>query len=470
MPACRGVSLSAIALTAGLLGACTRPTPAPPRPDGTAVVVQVLDGDTAIMDIGGTEESVRFLGIDTPEIAHPDQPDECFGPEATARTAALLPPGTAVRLERDLEARDRYDRILAYVHRAEDDLFVNESLVRDGFADTLSIEPNRAHDATLAAARSEARAAGRGLWGRCPDLSRLPFLAVTTLAERLGRDADARLLIVNCDDLGISHAANVGVYESLRDGLATSATLMVPCPWARDAAERYMGEDIGVHLTLNAEYERYRWGPITQAPSLLDGDGGFPRTIQDLWDHADLDEVRRECRAQIERAILWGFDVSHLDSHMGTLQLRPEFFDVYLELAVEFGLPLRLSGASTERLIGFPFRRLAAEEGVVFPDHFVYVNGRRQPPGAREGPVRPAGRGHRDLRAPGGRHPRAAGHRRRLVIPGRRPPPRHRRRRLPGARRADRRRADRLPRAPRAATVELTGTRRKPAPPAVRGR
>ena len=136
-----------------------------------------------------------------------------------------------------------------------------------------------------------------------------------------------------------------------------------------------MGEDIGVHLTLNAEYERYRWSPITQAPSLLDGDGGFPRTIEDTWDHADIDEVRRECRAQIERAILWGFDVSHLDSHMGTLQLRSEFFAVYLEMALEFGLPLRLSGASTERLIGFPFRDLAAEQGVVFPDHFVYVQG-----------------------------------------------------------------------------------------------
>jgi predicted glycoside hydrolase/deacetylase ChbG (UPF0249 family) len=136
-----------------------------------------------------------------------------------------------------------------------------------------------------------------------------------------------------------------------------------------------MGEDVGVHLTLNAEYERYRWGPITQAPSLLDGDGGFPRTIEDVWDHADLDEVRRECRAQIERAILWGFDVTHLDSHMGTLQLRPEFFDVYLDLAVEFRLPLRLSGGSTERLIGFPFRDRAAEEGVVFPDRFLYVAG-----------------------------------------------------------------------------------------------
>jgi predicted glycoside hydrolase/deacetylase ChbG (UPF0249 family) len=198
---------------------------------------------------------------------------------------------------------------------------------------------------------------------------------VTSLAERLGYPPDARVLIVNCDDLGSSHAANVGVYEALRDGVATSASLMVPCPWAREAAARYRGEDVGVHLTLNAEYDLYRWGPITHCPSLLDGDGGFPRTIDDVWDHADIDEVRRECRAQVERAIYWGFDVSHLDSHMGTLQLRPEFFDVYLELAVDFGLPLRLSGASTERLVGFPFRRLATDEGVVFPDHFLLVPG-----------------------------------------------------------------------------------------------
>jgi predicted glycoside hydrolase/deacetylase ChbG (UPF0249 family) len=165
----------------------------------------------------------------------------------------------------------------------------------------------------------------------------------------------------------------VGVYEALRDGAGTSASLMVPCPWARDAAARHRGEDVGVHLTLNAEHDLYRWGPLTHAPSLLDGDGGFPRTCQDLWEHADLDEVRRECRAQVERAIYWGFDVSHLSSHMAVLELRPEFFDVYLELAVEFALPIRLGSASTERAVGFPFRRLAAEEGVVFPDHFLAV-------------------------------------------------------------------------------------------------
>src|SRR5262249_43030406 len=98
------------------------------------------------------------------------------------------------------------------------------------------------------------------------------------------------------------------------------------------------------------------------------GDGGFPRTVEDAWEHADVDEVRRECRAQIERAIVWGFDVSHLASHLGTLEPRPELFDVYLELAVEFGLPMRVGSRHDERLAGFPFGRRAAEEGAVVPD------------------------------------------------------------------------------------------------------
>lgn len=196
---------------------------------------------------------------------------------------------------------------------------------------------------------------------------------MTELSERLGHGADARLVIINADGLGLSHAATTGTYQSLREGLATSASIMIPAPWAREAAARYRGEDIGVHLTLNAEYDRYRWGPITHAPSLLDGDGGFPRTVDDLWDHADLDESRRELRAQIERAILWGFDVTHLNSHLAVLQLRPEFFDIYLDLAVEFDLPIRLSDASTERSVGFPFRNLAAAEGILFPDHVVSV-------------------------------------------------------------------------------------------------
>ncbi|MGH9022276.1 MAG: polysaccharide deacetylase family protein [Acidimicrobiia bacterium] len=198
---------------------------------------------------------------------------------------------------------------------------------------------------------------------------------MSTLATRLGHAPTTRLVVITCDDLGLTHSSNVGVYDSLRHGLATSASLLVPAPWSRHAAGRYRGEDVGVHLALNAEWDTLRWGPITHAPSLLDGDGGFPRTLVDLWDHADPDEVRKECRAQIERAIWWGFDVSHLDSHLGALWGRPELFDVYLGLAVDFALPVRLPPASEERRLGFPLRALASAAGVVFPDDFVYCRG-----------------------------------------------------------------------------------------------
>lgn len=193
---------------------------------------------------------------------------------------------------------------------------------------------------------------------------------MTTLAERLGYDAASKLVIVSCDDLGSCHAANIGVYRALREGIATCASVMVPAPWARHAAHLYEGDDIGVHLTLNAEHEMYRWGPITQAPSLLSGEGGFPRDVDDLWEHADPAEVLRECRAQIERARSWGFDVTHLAPHLSVITLRPEFFDIYLELAVEFRLPIRLPSTLSAEQAGFPFRRLADEEGIVFPDHF----------------------------------------------------------------------------------------------------
>jgi predicted glycoside hydrolase/deacetylase ChbG (UPF0249 family) len=191
-----------------------------------------------------------------------------------------------------------------------------------------------------------------------------------SFASRLGYSDDARLVIISCDDLGSCHGATEGVYQAIRDGVATCASIMVPAPWARYAADQYKGEDIGVHLTLNAEHPLYRWGPLTHAPTLLSGEGGFPRSVDDLWEHADSTEVLRECRAQIERALAWGIDVSHLAPHLTSITLRPEFFDVYLELAVEFKLPIRLPSTISADAAGFPFRQLAADEGIVFPDHF----------------------------------------------------------------------------------------------------
>jgi predicted glycoside hydrolase/deacetylase ChbG (UPF0249 family) len=192
---------------------------------------------------------------------------------------------------------------------------------------------------------------------------------VTALLELLGRRADDRLIVLVCEGLGSCNAANLGIEAAMTNGVATSARLQVPCPWARGAAAAHRGGDVGVALTVNAEYDNYRWGPITRAPSLLDGDGGFPRTAEDLGEHADVDEVRRECRAQIERAILWGFDPTHLGSHLDALCRRPELFDVYLDLAVDFDLPIGLPDPSLD--LGFPARRLAAEEGILSPDRVV---------------------------------------------------------------------------------------------------
>jgi micrococcal nuclease len=137
-------------------------------PPGEGKVIASVDGDTIDVRIGGTDERVRLLGIDTPESVDPRRPVECFGREASQRTAQLIPPGTHVRLERDVEARDKYGRLLAHVYRVDDGTYVNRTLLEEGFATTLTIKPNVAHTDELATAARTARDAKRGLWGACP--------------------------------------------------------------------------------------------------------------------------------------------------------------------------------------------------------------------------------------------------------------------------------------------------------------
>ena len=191
-----------------------------------------------------------------------------------------------------------------------------------------------------------------------------------SLVERLGYPADTRLVILNCDDIGSSHSANVASLEAMEKGVASSATLMVPCPWAKEAAAMFKGLDVGVHLTLTAEYRNYRWRSLTGAASLHDADGTLPRTTAEVWGKADLGDVRRELRAQIDQALAWGVDVTHLDSHMGTNQTEARFYEIYLELAADYRLPLRMADARAEARLGFPVRGPAAKLGLVHPDHF----------------------------------------------------------------------------------------------------
>jgi micrococcal nuclease len=134
----------------------------------SARLERVIDGDTIVAEVGGHEERVRFIGIDTPETVKPNTPVQCFGPQAHDLNARLLgAAGSALTLHFDRELRDRYDRLLAYIYRAQDGLFLNARLIDAGAARTLEIAPNTAHAAQLSDLQHTARAAGRGLWSAC---------------------------------------------------------------------------------------------------------------------------------------------------------------------------------------------------------------------------------------------------------------------------------------------------------------
>jgi len=165
-----------------------------------------------------------------------------------------------------------------------------------------------------------------------------------TLAERLGFEARDRIAVVHADDIGMCHAANAGAFEALANGPATCGSLMVPCPWFPEAAEHARanpGLDLGVHLTLNAEWPHYRWGPVAgrrAVPSLLDDQGHLPRTSLEVAARAKPEEVEIELCAQIDAALAAGIDVTHLDAHMGTA-FFPPFVEIYGRLAVDYGVP-----------------------------------------------------------------------------------------------------------------------------------
>jgi len=141
------------------------PSPPPGSPAGTRSVLRVVDGDTLIIE---PKERIRLIGVDAPESVAPARPVECMAREASRFLSELLPTGTAVRLDYDVERLDRYGRTLAYVWVDSTGLFVNAELVRRGFAQPLTIPPNVAHADQFADLALEARRADRGLWGSCP--------------------------------------------------------------------------------------------------------------------------------------------------------------------------------------------------------------------------------------------------------------------------------------------------------------
>src|SRR5215217_4956676 len=168
MPGLRLVALLLALAFAGceaLGGGSVQERPADRAPQ-VGRVVRVVDGDTIHVRLGGREEKVRYIGVDTPESVKPGTPVQCFAERASAYNERLVD-GERVRVVRDAEARDRYGRLLAYVYRARDDLFVNAALVRGGYAQPLTIPPNVAHAAEFRPLAAAARRAGRGLWSAC---------------------------------------------------------------------------------------------------------------------------------------------------------------------------------------------------------------------------------------------------------------------------------------------------------------
>jgi chitin disaccharide deacetylase len=170
-----------------------------------------------------------------------------------------------------------------------------------------------------------------------------------TLAERLGYPRDTKLLIVHADDLGMAHSVNAATLKAFETGLVNSGSIMVPCPWLSEIAAYARANpqaDLGLHLTLTSEWTHFRWGPVTpkdRVTSLLDKDGYFRLTESEAAQKADPKEVELEIRAQIERAKAMGIVPTHLDSHMGTLYQTKELFDVFLRVAREYKLPVRVA-------------------------------------------------------------------------------------------------------------------------------
>lgn len=199
------------------------------------------------------------------------------------------------------------------------------------------------------------------------------------LSERLGYKPTDKLLIVNCDDAGMCNSANLAVIDGQENGLITSSTIMMPCPWSgamTDYAKNHPEKDFGVHLTHTAEWRFYRWGPVApkeQVKGLCDPDGFLWRSVEEVYAHAKPEEALTEGRAQIMRALAEGVPVTHIDSHMGTMQYSPEYVRSYVQLAMEFNLPLRMPSQSTMLKFNQPnMREELSKQGLVFTDYFVY--------------------------------------------------------------------------------------------------
>lgn len=171
-----------------------------------------------------------------------------------------------------------------------------------------------------------------------------------TYAEKLGFPKGAKVIILHVDDVGMSYDSNKGAFKAVTEGVATSMSVMMPCPWVSGFLKFYKNNpktDAGLHLTLTSEWQDYRWGPLSGKPSvpnLVDEEGAMWRSVEQVATHASADDIEKEIRSQLDRARKMGFEPTHLDSHMGTVFATPGFMERYLKVGMEQKIPVMFPG------------------------------------------------------------------------------------------------------------------------------
>ncbi|APQ18461.1 polysaccharide deacetylase family protein [Maribacter hydrothermalis] len=194
--------------------------------------------------------------------------------------------------------------------------------------------------------------------------------------QKLGYDSDAKLLIIHADDAGLSHSENRATIYALKNGFVNSYSIMVPCPWFYEMAlfaKENPQIDNGVHLTLTCEWENYKFGPvlpITEVPSLVDENGHFFKKREELRIKAKPEHVEKELRAQIDKALNFGLQPTHLDSHMYSVGSNKKFFKIYKKLGKEYGLPVLVNPQLME-MVGIDAELCVEEDDFIVDQTYV---------------------------------------------------------------------------------------------------